>query len=563
MVEERPDAESLQDIRTRAEEILQEKLSKIIKPNKPVSSEETEKIVHELQVHQIELEIQNEELLRVQTELESSREKYFELYDLAPVGYFTMNEQGFILHSNLTFSSLLGIERAALIRQPLSRYILPVDQEIYYRHRKKLFEEKSTDVFEIRMLRAGRTQFWARIQANEMLDLQGNKVLRAVVSEITQQKQLEEAQLFLLQCGYLREGENFFESLAQYLSQSLGIEYVCIDRLMEDNLAAKTLAVYYEGSFENNVEYTLNQTPCGEVVGKEICAFPSNVRHLFPQDSVLQEIAAESYVGTTLWSFDGRPIGLIALIGKKPLKNTQLIESVLKTVGIRAAGELERKLAEDRIKNLLDEKELLLREIHHRVKNNLLTIMNLLQLQSDTLTEPSALDALLDARGRVWSMLMMYEKLYETPDFKNMSVKNYFSSLVEEIVKLFPKSEKVTIEKTLEDFLLDTNTLLPLGIIVNELITNTMKHAFLHRDGVGTIRIKTALQNGHVTLEIQDDGIGIPESVDLNNSTGFGLQLVGLLTQQLKGSVKILREQGTRFVLEFDIKKKKPASKNE
>src|SRR5580658_6142786 len=96
--------------------------------------------LHELRVHQIELEMQNEELRRAQEELEISRERYFDLYDLAPVGYFTLSEHGIILEANLTGAKLLGIARGALVKQPLSRFILPEDQDIHFRHRKALLE---------------------------------------------------------------------------------------------------------------------------------------------------------------------------------------------------------------------------------------------------------------------------------------------------------------------------------------------------------------------------------------------------------------------------------------
>jgi hypothetical protein len=158
---------------------------------------------------------------------------------------------------------------------------------------------------------------------------------------------LENVQSFLLTCGYPGSEELFFESLAKYLSKILDSEYVCIDKLLGDGLTAETVAIYNEGKFDANVTYTLKETPCGEVVGKAICCFPENVCRLFPHDEALQELKAQSYIGTTLWSFDGKPIGLIAIIGQKPLKNADFAESVLKLVAIRAAGELERIQAEE------------------------------------------------------------------------------------------------------------------------------------------------------------------------------------------------------------------------
>ena len=180
----------------------------------------------------------------------------------------------------------------------------------------------------------------------------GESHFTAIIREITARKkaererrQIEEAQLFLLQCGYLHPDEDFFESLARYLAQSLDMDYVCIDRLEGDGLTARTMAIYFDGKFEDNVAYRLQDTPCGEVVGKTICCFPREVRHLFPRDAVLQEMLAESYVGTTLWNLAGQPIGLIAMIGRKPLADPHLAESILNLVGLRAAGELERKQA--------------------------------------------------------------------------------------------------------------------------------------------------------------------------------------------------------------------------
>jgi len=167
-----------------------------------------------------------------------------------------------------------------------------------------------------------------------------------VLRDITQQKIIEDTQHFLLNAEWSNSEKDFFQSLAGYLSRALDMNYVCIDRLINDNLDAETLAVYSDGKILENVSYTLKDTPCGNVVGKTICCIDSNVRDLFPYDAALQEIDAECYVGTTLWSSVGKPIGLIALMGRQPLDNQSLAEAILNIVSIRAAGELERRDAE-------------------------------------------------------------------------------------------------------------------------------------------------------------------------------------------------------------------------
>ena len=194
---------------------------------------------------------------------------------------------------------------------------------------------------------------WLEERGQAITDDSGKTVrLVGTTQNITERKLMEDTRLFLAQVGWVESGESFFESLARYLGQSLGMDYVCIDRLEGDNLSASTLAVYFNGKFEDNVTYTLKDTPCGDVVEKNICCFPKGVRHLFPNDLVLQEMVAESYAGTILRDSKGHRIGLIAVIGRHPLANPGLVESIIQLVAIRAAGELERQRAEETVREL-------------------------------------------------------------------------------------------------------------------------------------------------------------------------------------------------------------------
>ena len=167
-----------------------------------------------------------------------------------------------------------------------------------------------------------------------------------VIRDITKRKKIEETEKFLLGAGWTNSGEDFFQSLSRHLAKSLGMQYVSISRIIIDNLNAQTLAIYYNGEIRDNFKYTLKNTPGAEALGKTNCKFDHDVRNLFPQDIVLHEIEAECYIGTTLWSSEGKPIGLISLTGREPLDNPSVVESVLNLVSIRAASELERLEAE-------------------------------------------------------------------------------------------------------------------------------------------------------------------------------------------------------------------------
>ena len=212
----------------------------------------------------------------------------------------------------------------------------------------------------------------------------------------------------------------------------------------------------------------------------------------------------------------------------------------------------QRILAEEKIKKLLEEKEMILKEVHHRIKNNMSTIKGLLYIQAEALNDQSAVAALRDAENRVESMMILYDKLYRSSDFKELSVREYLPVLADEIIRSFPNRGIVEIEKSIDEIILGADTLFPLGILINELLTNIMKYAFTGRNS-GVITIIASIKNNHIVLIVGDNGNGMPESVTIEKSTGFGLDLVRMLTEQIGGTIRIERGNGTRFVLEFNV----------
>lgn len=157
----------------------------------PLPLDANQQLLHDLRVHQAELEMQNEELRRTQQELELSRARYFDLYDMAPVTYFTLSQVGLILEANLTAATLLGVPRSALAKQPLSRFILAADQDLYFHHRRQLVETGARQVYELRMLRGDGSPCWVRFEATSVVDASGVLVCRAVVSDIAARRRAE------------------------------------------------------------------------------------------------------------------------------------------------------------------------------------------------------------------------------------------------------------------------------------------------------------------------------------------------------------------------------------
>jgi PAS domain S-box-containing protein len=181
----------VQALRRQAEDSIRDHADSLPEVREPTSPEEVQRLIHELRVHQIELEMQNTELRRSQGELEASRSRYFDLYDLAPVGYFTLSEKGLIQEANLKAAELVGIPRSALVGQPLSGFIHSGDKDIYYLHRDKLIKTGAPQVFELRMVSQDNAGFLAHLEA-AVKDADGVPAIRMVVSDITARKRSEE-----------------------------------------------------------------------------------------------------------------------------------------------------------------------------------------------------------------------------------------------------------------------------------------------------------------------------------------------------------------------------------
>ncbi len=255
------------------------------------------------------------------------------------------------------------------------------------------------------------------------------------------------------------------------------------------------------------------------------------------------------------------PMAPYAAIARKHLVSIVAVHAALWLFGLvafifitrRAARhESERNRAEETIKQQLQEKETLLREVHHRIKNNILTITSLLNLQARSAAETDVQAGLQQAVSRVKSMGLIYEKLLLTDKYRKISVKEYLEELIAAVENLFSVYSKITLNKEIADFNLDTKRLFPLGLIVNELITNSMKYGFSDKT-FGSIHVVLSKRKNEISLTLQDDGKGLPANFDISKSTGFGLRLVQTLTDQLEGTLTTGKNNGAKFVVKFEI----------
>lgn len=220
-------------------------------------------------------------------------------------------------------------------------------------------------------------------------------------------------------------------------------------------------------------------------------------------------------------------------------------------ISIIARDVTDTKMAENKIKRALKEKEVLLREIHHRVNNNMQIILSLLNLQTQYVKTDEALKILQETQNRVKAMATIHENLYQSHDLTTINFAEYIQSLVKGIFFSYHIKEG-QIEPIIEigDVMLNIETAVPCGLIISELVSNSLKHAF-SPEQKGIIRISLHSQNNTFTLTISDNGIGFPDDLDFKNTNSLGLQLVNNLINQIDGNIQLNKTHGTEFIITF------------
>lgn len=242
-------------------------------------------------------------------------------------------------------------------------------------------------------------------------------------------------------------------------------------------------------------------------------------------------------------------LGLCAISLLLIYRNVRLKQrSNLKLAAVNHELEDKNKLLDKRNA----ENELLMKEIHHRVKNNLEVVSSLLALQSAQIDDQNTKDTMAESQNRVNSIGIVHQKLYQGTNLGAVEMKDYFLNLSESILESYGAEQRIDLELVMNNLDLDIDTAVPLGLIVNELLTNTIKYAFPKGEN-GTITIKLQKQDNNILrLEVADNGVG---KSGITHGTGFGGQLISLLTHQLNGTMTEENQKGTTFIFDFKLKK--------
>jgi PAS domain S-box-containing protein len=212
----------------------------------------------------------------------------------------------------------------------------------------------------------------------------------------------------------------------------------------------------------------------------------------------------------------------------------------------------EKKLAEEQIRQSLQEKEVLLKEVHHRVKNNLQVISSILNLQSSYVKDEGTLNILKESQNRIKSMAFIHESLYQTKDFSSINFSEYVVNLAHNLIQSYSNYEnEIKLNLDIQNVFLNLDLAIPCGLIINEIVSNALKYAFVDKTVDCEVSVKMALANGDLILEVADNGKGLPQEIDYRNTQSLGLQLVVTLTDQLNGTIEMDSTNGTKYTIIF------------
>lgn len=451
----------------------------------------------------------------------ASEQSYQSLFDSVADEILILDKDGHFIDANKNFEEMYGYKKEELIGKDPSFLAAPskVDME----ETMQIFQ-KAVDG-EVQEFR-----WWGKRKDGEIFpkDIKltkgqyfGDDVVIAVSRDITEAVRREEE---------LRHNKELFEQL--FSNSPLGI--VLLDR--------ESMITQVNHSFESLFGYE-NE----EIKG-------ANLDELVVPESELEDVRDLS--GST---------ETFTLTKKRKTSSGELLDVFIVGVPVLRDGEqvamygmymdiTDRIEAEERIKKSLEEKKILLAEIHHRVKNNLAVITGLLELQYHNMKGDEAKNALRDSQLRVNSMSLIHEKLYQNESLSDIDFENYISDLVEVIVSSHKKSDKdVTINTDAVPMKLSIKQAIPCGLIINEIVTNSMKYAFPDDHSDPTIQILGKRTDGRATIEVSDNGVGLPEPFEELETDSLGTLLIKTLASQLDADLSVEVSEGTKYILSFNL----------
>ncbi|MBP2046958.1 PAS domain S-box protein [Methanobacterium aggregans] len=457
---------------------------------------------------------------KIEKKLRKKEKRFKTLYREAPLAYQSLNQEGFIIEVNLEWLEKLGYDREEVLGHWFGDFLTPESRE-HFRTNFPRFKAagKISGVTFVMLCRDGsrlNVSFTGRIS----YDKDGNfKQTHCIFQDITEQLKIEKA---------LKESKNYYKAIFE----NRGAATIIVeedDRISLVNSAFEKLCGYSRDEVECKMTWQQFVSDKDIDLMKEYRRLRLADQGSVPKSYEFELVDRDNHVKNiflTVSVVPGTSKSLFSLMNITKLKDT-----------------------ENELKNSIKEKDLLLKEVHHRVKNNMQIISSLLNLQSNYLQDDKIRTLFQESQNRIRSMAMVHEKLYKSESMSKIDFKQYMSDLVDSL-SYNHRINPDNIKKKMEPVLFDVETAIPCGLIINELVTNTFKHAFPD-EKMGEVTVELYKNNDTVFLKVADNGIGFPEDIDFKNTKSLGLKLVNSLVMQLDGKIELDRTKGTVFTVSF------------
>lgn len=473
-----------------------------------------------------------------QVALKESQALYHSLVTHLPVGIFQKDQHGRYILVNDEFCRMRGQPAALFLGktvQEVAASALPNGGSVPLiteyaavgdEHFQEIMRTGKPIEIEEEFVGEGGVKTYLHAMKFPTLNADGKVVgVQAVVFDITERKRVEKAaaqSYALLRATLESTADGILTVGAERQILSVNENFVKMWRIPAD-----VLATHNDGLL---LQYALNQLHAPE-------AFLAKVNHLY-EHPLEESFDVLAFKDDRIFERFSRPM----------LVEGQAVGRVWSFRDITA-----RRQAEEHVAESLREKEALLREIHHRVKNNMQVITSILQLQTNYIRDPAAREVFRECQGRIHTMALIHEKLYRSEGLAQIDFKDYLESLVGLLLRSHAtKGTSLRQELQIEPVTLDVDTAIPLGLITNELISNCLKHAFTGRPK-GVVRVILRKHNGDgFQLVVLDDGLGLPSGFDLEKTHSLGLRLVKILSAQINGRLEFSRGPGAEFTITID-----------
>lgn len=486
-----------------------------------------------------------------QEELNKIQEAVVQLLNSAPVAIF-IHENGICRYCNLEAIKILEEENVEeVIGKYLIDYFITEQRSIAIDRIKKTILGESFESKIYTFVSAKNNLVEVSIKSNPVI-FNDRQCLYSVLTNISAEKKLEK--------------EILRAKLAEQANKKLVTEIIYRQKIQQElfTQSNKLKAIFESG---DQLMWTITKDLKITSFNKNYAAAIFDLYGYFPEvgKSIRSDKSLSSH---KFWdekyklAFQGNKVEFISERNKAdgekvirqmilyPIKDND--NTIIEVSGI-GFNVTENKKNEEKLTQSLREKEVLLKEVHHRVKNNMQVISSILNIQSSYVKDVYALNLLQECQNRIKSMAFIHESLYQSENFDSVNFSEYISSLTKNLVHTYSiGSQKIKLVLTLDKLFLNLDLSIPCGLIINEIISNSIKYAFPNnRDGIIFVTLSTKQKK--VTIEIGDNGIGLPKTIDIKNSETLGLQLVETLVDQINGKVKLSRNKGTVFKINFNI----------